>query len=58
MAAGISALIGEGESAFVIFAVTLLNAILGTVQTLKAEKSLESLKKLSIPKVKVLRDGQ
>ena len=38
--------------------VIVINAILGTVQTLKAEKSLESLKKLSIPKVKVLRDGQ
>lgn len=35
-----------------------VNAVLGTVQTLKAEKSLESLKKLSIPQVKVIRQGQ
>ncbi len=38
-------------------AVIIVNAILGTVQTLKAEKSLESLKKLSVPKAKVIRNG-
>lgn len=58
IAAIISGLSGQLESTFVIVAVIIVNAILGTVQTLKAEKSLESLKKLSIPKVKVLRDGQ
>ncbi|MEG0453381.1 MAG: cation-translocating P-type ATPase, partial [Coprobacillus sp.] len=58
IAAFISGLSGQFESTFVIVAVIIVNAILGTVQTLKAQKSLESLKKLSIPKVKVIRDNQ
>ena len=48
---------GQGESTIVIFAVLILNAILGTVQYFKAEKSLESLKAMSSPAAKVLRDG-
>ena len=48
-AAVISALSGNGESTIVIVAVITLNAILGTVQHFKAEKSLESLKALSSP---------
>ena len=31
---------------------------LGTIQSVKAQKSLNSLKKLSIPKVKVIRSGK
>ena len=58
IAAIISGLSGQLESTLVIVIVIVINAILGTVQTLKAEKSLESLKKLSIPKVKVIRDDQ
>lgn len=46
------------ESTFVIIAVIVLNALLGTIQTLKSEKSLESLKKLSLPHVKVIRQNQ
>ena len=57
IAAIISMLSGNIESTIVIFAVILMNAILGTVQYIKAEKSLESLKALSSPHVKVLRDG-
>lgn len=57
-AAIISMFSGNGESTIVIFAVIVLNAILGTVQYVKAEKSLDSLKELSAPKAKVLRDGQ
>ena len=56
-AAVISALTGNVESTIVIFAVLILNAILGTVQYLKAEKSLESLKAMSSPTAKVLRGG-
>ncbi len=56
-AAVISMLSGNVESTVVIFAVIILNAILGTVQYVKAEKSLDSLKQLSAPKAKVLRDG-
>ena len=58
IAAIISGISGQFESSLVIILVIIVNAILGTVQTLKARKSLESLKKLSIPKVKVLRDKQ
>ena len=58
IAAVISAFTGEPESTLVIIAVLILNAILGTVQHIKAEKSLESLKSLSSPSAKVLRDGK
>ena len=58
IAALISAASGNLESTIVIFAVLILNAILGTVQYFKAEKSLESLKAMSSPTAKVLRDGK
>lgn len=58
VAAVISMLSGNVESTIVIFAVILLNAILGTVQHKKAEKSLDSLKSLSSPSAKVIRGGQ
>lgn len=57
IAALISMFSGNIESTIVIFAVIILNAILGTVQHVKAEKSLESLKSLSSPSAKVIRDG-
>ena len=58
IAAIISMVSGNVESTIVIIAVIILNAILGTVQYAKAEKSLDSLKALSSPHAKVLRDGQ
>ena len=58
VAACISAASGNMESTIIIFAVLILNAILGTVQYLKAEKSLESLKAMSSPTAKVLRGGK
>ena len=58
VAAIISAVSGSVESTIVIIVVLIMNAILGTVQYVKAEKSLESLKELSSPMVKVKRDGQ
>lgn len=58
IAAIISMISGNTESTIVIFCVIILNAILGTVQHKKAEKSLESLKSLSSPNAKVIRDGQ
>lgn len=54
----ISGFLGDVESAIVIFVVVTMNAILGTVQTVKAEQSLNSLKQLSAPDAKVVRDGQ
>ena len=58
IAAVISSLSGNIESTIVILLVIILNAILGTVQHEKAQKSLESLKSLSSPNAKVLRDGK
>lgn len=57
-AAIISGFLGDVESAAVILIVITINAILGTVQTVKAEQSLASLKQLSSPMAKVLRNGQ
>lgn len=58
IAAIISAATGNLESTLVIFAVIILNAILGTVQHFKAEASLDSLKALSSPSAKVYRNGK
>lgn len=58
VAAVISAFTGNLESTAVIIVVLILNAILGTVQHVKAEKSLEALKSLSAPAAKILRDGK
>lgn len=56
-AATVSFFLGETESTVVILVVITMNAILGTVQTIKAEHSLNSLKQLSAPNAKVLRGG-
>lgn len=57
VAAMVSALMGKLESTIVIIAVLFLNALLGTIQHIKAEQSLKSLKALSAPRSKVIRDG-
>lgn len=57
-AAVISAFLGKFESTLVILVVVIINSILGTVQHVKAEKSLSSLKALSSPVAKVFRNGQ
>ncbi len=57
IAAIVSGVVGDVEAAVVILVVITMNAVLGTVQTIKAEQSLESLKKLSGPEAKVLRGG-
>lgn len=54
----ISAAMGNLESTIVILVVITINAILGTVQHIKAEQSLNSLKALSSPIAKVIRDGE
>ena len=58
VAALISMVSGNVESTVVIFAVIIMNAILGTIQHEKAEKSLDSLKSLSSPIAKVMRGGK
>ena len=58
VSAVVSLFLGETESAAVILVVITMNAILGTVQTIKAENSLESLKQLAAPEAKVVRNGK
>ncbi len=57
LAAAVSAVLGDVESTIVILVVITMNAILGTVQTVKATASLDSLRQMSAPTAKVLRDG-
>lgn len=57
IAAVISALTGGVEGTIVIIAVLIMNAILGTVQHFKAQKSLDSLKAMSAPHARVMRNG-
>jgi Ca2+-transporting ATPase len=54
----ISVIIGDYLDASVIFLVTILNAITGFVQEYKAERSLESLKKLIVQEANVIRNGK
>lgn len=56
-AAVVSMFSGNVESTIVIFAVLIMNAVLGTIQYVKAEKSLAALKNLSAPHARVIRDG-
>ena len=58
VAAVVSAMMGKWDSTVVIIAVLILNALLGTLQHIKAEQSLKSLKALSAPNSKVMRDGR
>ena len=59
IAAGIISMLSNNvESTIVIFSVIILNAVLGTVQHFKAEQSLDSLKALSAPCAKVIRDSK
>lgn len=57
IAAAISMFSGNTESTIVILLVLVINAILGTLQHVKAQRSLDSLRQLSSPCAKVIRDG-
>lgn len=57
IAAVISMFTGDIESTIVIISVLILNALLGTIQHIKAAKSLDALKSLSSPAAKVIRDS-
>ncbi len=54
----VSLFTGGIEGALVITAVLILNAVLGTIQHFKAQKSLDSLKAMSSPNAKVIRYGE
>jgi P-type Ca2+ transporter type 2C len=53
----VSALLGEIADAVTIMAILIVNAILGFIQEYRAERSIESLKSLTAPEARVLRDG-
>jgi len=56
-AALISLVLGEIEETVAIFAIVLLNAVLGVIQERRAEEALAALKKMAAPDARVLRDG-
>src|SRR5512137_2298428 len=58
VAALVSAMLGDWLEAIVILLIVILNAVLGYAQEYKAELSMAALKRMSVPKVRVRRDGQ
>ncbi|HEX5410223.1 MAG TPA: cation-translocating P-type ATPase [Terriglobia bacterium] len=58
IAAIISALLGDYNDAIAIGAIVVLNAVLGFSQEYRAEKAMAALKKLTVPAVKLRRDGE
>jgi len=54
----ITFLLGEYVDCFVIFAVVLINVIVGFIQEVKAQEAIESLKNLIDTKAVVIRDGK
>ncbi len=58
LAAGIALALGHRSDAIVIFTVVLLNALIGTLQEGRAERSIEALRKLAMHKARVVRGGR
>ena len=57
-AAVISGIVGDLTDTIIILVILVLNAVLGFVQEYRAEKAMDSLKKLTETQTKVFRDGQ
>ena len=57
IAAAVTFLLGEFIDTGVILAVVVLNALMGYIQTYKAEESVRALKRLTVPRARVFRDG-
>lgn len=49
--------VGDYLDSIIIITIVVLNAFMGALQELKAEKSIEALKQMSTPVVKVKREG-
>ncbi|MFH1015317.1 MAG: cation-transporting P-type ATPase, partial [Nitrospirota bacterium] len=54
----VTILLREYIDSGVIFAVVILNAIIGYIQEYKAEESVRALKKMVVPKARIIRDGK
>ena len=50
--------IGDWPDVVIILAVVVLNSVIGTIQEIKAQTSLDALKQLSSPESTVIRDGK
>jgi len=50
--------VGDWPDVIIILAVIIINALIGSIQEVKAQSSLEALKKMSSPETTVIRDGK